>query len=249
MITFSHSYISIQKILGLSLFILTLMLGGCSGSGDVAVEEDAPLPVLKDKDIAVRMVDGQRVVDTLNQAIPNFHFWDQDSSLISKKDVEGKVYVADFFFSHCPTICHVMKKQMYRIYQEFEQDDRVVLLSHSIDPERDSVKRLKVYADRLGDLNSSKWHFMTGNRDSLYWMTEKYWERLPTPDAKIPGNISHDGKLHLVDQQGRLRGRQEKIKDQDGNIHYRIGYDGTDPKSVDKLIRDIHWLLAHPDGE
>lgn len=229
------------------LISFCLFLVACSGSGEVANEEMPPLPVLKDKDIEVRMLDGEQVTDTLDQAIPDFRFYDQDGSIVTKKDVEGKVYVADFFFSHCPTICHVMKKQMYRIYQEFETDDRVVFLSHSIDPERDSVARLKVYASRLGEIDSKKWHFMTGNRDSLYMMPVKYWERLPTPDAEIPGNISHDGKFHLVDQQGRLRGRQEKILDQDGNTHYRIGYDGTDPKSVDKLIRDIHWLLDNPD--
>ncbi|MCB0852983.1 MAG: SCO family protein, partial [Bacteroidetes bacterium] len=119
-------------VLSLSL----LLLAACSP------DKPKNLPYLGIKDVTANG-------DTLFHTIPPFAFLDQDSALITEADFEGKVYITDFFFTSCPSICPKMKSQMIRIHDAFLNDDRLVLLSHTIDPENDSVAVLKAYADAL----------------------------------------------------------------------------------------------------
>ena len=88
--------------------------------------------------------------DSAYHTIPDFSFVNQDNQTITNKNYEGKIYVADFFFTTCPTICPIMKKQMLRVYEKFKENPKVGILSHSIDPRHDSVQVLKEYAARLG---------------------------------------------------------------------------------------------------
>lgn len=162
--------------------------------------------------------------DTVYHTIQPFRFVDQDSAVITREHVDGKIYVADFFFTSCRTICPVMKTQMLRVYDEFKDDPEVIILSHTIDPEYDTVGLLKDYADRLGV--SAGWHFLTGNKDSIYTIAEKSYFATAMEDSSEPDGFIHSGAFILVDGNQRIRGM----------------YDGTKENDVDRLIKDIGRL-------
>ncbi len=199
----------------LPLFLVLVLSSGC----ELLNSEPEPLPILGQKDI------DPQTGDTLYHTIPDFAFIDQDSQLVTNETFAGKAYVVDFFFLSCPTICPKVTRQMLRIYERFENDDRLLLLAHTIDPKRDSVPRLREYAQNLG-VRSDKWHFVTGDKDAIYEIADDYFSiAIENPDA--PGGFDHSGRIILVDK----------------NRHIRSFCNGTDPKSVDKFIRDIEQLL------
>ncbi|MEM7658470.1 MAG: SCO family protein [Bacteroidota bacterium] len=163
--------------------------------------------------------------DTLYHQIPDFALVDQDSNLITQELVEGKVYVADMFFTSCPTICPKMSQQMLRLHDSLLNEPRVVLISHTIDPEHDTVAVLNEYATALG-IQTEKWHMLTGEKEVIYDLAAEYMvSAAEDPDA--PGGFIHSGAFILVDTERRVRGF----------------YDGTIPEKVDELLRDLRWLL------
>ena len=184
------------------------------------------LPILGRKDIQERVVDGKTIADTLYHTIQPFAFVDQDSSWVTNDSFSGKIYVADFFFTSCPSICPIMKTQMLRVYNKFQEEDQLTFLSHTIDPKHDTVAVLKEYAQRLG-VRSDKWHFVTGEKEDIYEIAQNSYFTVAAEDNEAAGGFIHSGKFLLIDKQGRIRG----------------AYDGTDPKDVDKLIDDIPLLL------
>jgi len=202
------------------------------GPSAVKEKEKAPvrLPLLGEPAIVSVEVNGQYVPDTVYPKIPGFTFTDQEGDTITAKTFDNKVYVADFFFTTCPTICPVMKSQLLRVYEAFAKDDRVLILSHSIDPEHDSVAVLKDYAERL-QVSADKWHFVTGEKDSIYSIAEHYMVSADE-DPTAPGGYIHSGAFVLIDAQKHIRGY----------------YDGTKPEDVDQLIRDIPVLLDEQGG-
>lgn len=180
-------------------------------------QKEQRLPILGEKDITA--------TDTIYHTIGNFRLVDQDSSVITNETLRGKIYVSDFFFTSCRTICPIMKTQMKRIYDKVKDDPEVLIISHTIDPEYDTVARLHDYAERLG-VESKKWHFLTGSKDSIYYLAQtSYFVTAMEADAEPDGFI-HSGAFLLIDKKGRIRGK----------------YDGTDDKQVDQLIADIKIL-------
>ncbi|HMO40544.1 MAG TPA: SCO family protein [Saprospiraceae bacterium] len=177
-----------------------------------------PLPIIGERDI----ING----DTIYHTIPDFAFVNQDSQLVTNETFAGKAYVVDFFFTSCPTICPKTAKQMLRLYERYQDDDRVLLLAHTVDPVRDSVGTLRNYARNLG-VESRKWHFVTGNRIELYQIAEDYFS-IAKEDPTAPGGFDHSGRFILVDK----------------NRYVRSFCDGTDPESVDQFMKDIDRLLA-----
>ncbi len=175
------------------------------------------LPILGEKE----MVNG----DTIYHTIPDFAFLNQDSQLVTNATFEGKIYVADFFFISCPTICPKTTKQMLRLYERFLNDDRVLLVAHTVDPKRDNVSALNRYARNL-EVSSSKWHFLTGEKDALYGIAEDYFS-VATENPDAPGGFDHSGRFILVDK----------------NRHVRSFCNGTDPEDVDRFMGDIENLL------
>ncbi len=189
---------------------------------------DAPPPkvqVLGQRLVEKHTVNGRVAYDTVTAVIPAFQFLDQDSNVIDTNTVQGKIYVVDFFFTHCPSICPKMKAEMHKVYIKYKDNKDVLILSHSIDPARDSISVLKRYAEKL-DLNSDKWHFLTGNKDSIYAIADHYLESAKE-DKDAAGGFIHDGNFILVDRQRRIRGY----------------YDGTTDDGTDKLLADIEALL------
>ncbi len=164
--------------------------------------------------------------DSVYHTIPDFSFVNQDNQTITNKNYEGKIYVADFFFTTCPTICPIMKKQMLRVYEKFKENPKVGILSHSIDPRHDSVQVLKEYAARLG-VKSKMWNFVTGEKRKIYEIGEKSYYVTAGEDSTAAGGIIHSGAFILVDTKRRVRGV----------------YDGTKETDVTKLLKDMDVLL------
>ncbi|GGK86832.1 SCO family protein [Rufibacter glacialis] len=206
---------------------LALCLGMALATACTAPPESKQLPILGPREPKVTVVDGKPQVDTVYHAIPDFAFVDQDSQKVTQETVAGKIYVADFFFTSCPSICPKMKSQMLRVYEKYKDNPRVTLLSHSIDPTHDTVAVLRDYAQRLG-VKSASWHFLTGDRDTILDMAQKHYFTTAMVDKAMPGGFEHSGAFLLVDEQRRLRGH----------------YDGTKAEDVDKLLQDMDVLLA-----
>jgi len=181
------------------------------------------LPILGNRDF-----DGS---DTIYHQIPDFAFVNQDSQLVTNTTFANKMYVADFFFTSCPTICPKVKKQMLRLYERYENQDSLLFASYTVDPKRDSVGKLNQYASNL-DVNSEKWHFLTGEKDELYEIADDYFS-IAIEDPNAPGGFDHSGRLILVDE----------------NRHVRAFCDGTDAVAVDRFMLDIERLLAEMRGE
>lgn len=163
--------------------------------------------------------------DTVYHTIAPFQFVDQDSASITKATFDGKIYVADFFFTSCRSICPIMKTQMVRVYEATQDMPDVLLLSHSIDPEYDTVALLHDFANRLG-VESKRWHFVTGVKDSIFKIAQTSYFATATEDKSEPDGRIHSGAFLLIDKLGRIRGK----------------YDGTKEESVNQLIVDIGKL-------
>ncbi len=159
--------------------------------------------------------------------IPDFRFINQNGQIIDNQTFKDKIYVADFFFTSCPTICPKVKAQMKRIYDRFAQEPRLALLSHTIDPKRDSVGRLKTYSEKLGVTDANRWQFVTGDKDSIYNLT-RYYNAVAKEDATAPGGFDHSGYIVLIDKKRQIRSIAR----------------GTEAEEVDRFMRDIETLLA-----
>lgn len=180
--------------------------------------KNQPLPILGEKFVQ----DG----DTVFYRIPEFAFINQDSQHISNSTFRNKIYVADFFFTACPTICPKVKKQMLRINDRFDREDQVAFLSHSIDYRTDSVPRLKLYSDKLG-IENPNWHFVQLAKDSIEYFANAYFN-VAFEDETAPGGFDHSGRLILVDK----------------DRHIRSYCDGTDEEDVDRFMVDMQKLLG-----
>ena len=182
------------------------------------------LPVYGNKIPVQRIENGKQIIDSLDYTIADFSFVNQDSTVVNFASLGNKICVAEFFFASCPSICPKMQAQMLRVYEKYKSDPNVMILAYTIDPARDSVAKLRAYAGKLG-VESSKWHFLTGNKDSIFSIAEKYLvSAAEDPDA--PGGLVHSGNFILIDKQRRIRGY----------------YDGTNEKSVEKLLTEIDIL-------
>jgi len=160
-----------------------------------------------------------------------FRFTDQDGKTVTEQDLQGKVYVAEYFFTTCPNICPMMNSNMAKVYEQYRKENEFFILSHTCDPDTDSAARLRSYADSLR-IDTRKWWFLTGRKDSLY-NTARTSYLLDDPKnnlQKIEDQFMHTQFFALVDRSGRVR----KI------------YDGLKRSEVEQLINDIPLLLREP---
>ncbi len=209
-----------MKLLNILLPSLLLLAISCT-------TQVQKLPVMGRSKLVDREVNGAIVMDTIPHAIAEFRFLNQDSSWVTNETLAGKVYVADFFFTSCPSICPIMKSQLIRIYKEFESEDDLRLVSYSIDPEFDTVAVLREYAERLG-VSSERWHFLTGDQDDIYKLGETSYMVTTVEDESAPGGFLHSGAFLLIDKERRVRGI----------------YDGTVEEQVNTLMGDIRTLIG-----
>ena len=160
-------------------------------------------------------------------AIADFSFTNQNGKIITQKDYEGKIYVADFFFTTCTTICPIMQDNMVEIQNAFKNNPKVMLLSHTVMPQIDSVPVLKKYALEKGVIDS-KWNLVTGDKKDIFYIARKSYLAVKTDTAGELYDMVHTENFILVDEQRRVRGF----------------YDGTKKEDIKRLIEDIHFLLG-----
>lgn len=191
---------------------------------------EKPLKVYNPVDVESEMVDKDLSRKGFGHRIQEFSFTDQSGKSYGSKDLENKIYVAEYFFTTCGTICPVMNAEMQRVQAAFKGNNQFKILSFTVDPETDSVAQMKNYADAHG-ADPVQWHFLTGEKKDLYRLARRSFFVLKPAEAQNQGDVGsdfiHTNYFVLVDTQKRIRGY----------------YDGTNPKEVDTLIKDIQKLL------
>lgn len=186
---------------------------------------DTKLPILNPIDINPKLVDKNLRNKKKNHTIANFKLINQNGEIITQKNYENKIYVADFFFASCKGICIPMAKNMSELQEVFKNDDEIMFLSHSVTPKIDSVSVLKNYADMKGVING-KWNVTTGNKKHIYNLARKsYFAVLDEGDGGNQDFI-HTENFILIDKKRRIRGI----------------YDGTKKENIKKIINDIILL-------
>jgi protein SCO1/2 len=180
---------------------------------------DKRLPVYNPADVNPRLVDESIFHIRTDHKVADFSLTNQNGKTITQKDYEGKIYVADFFFTKCQTICPIMTNNMVKIQEQFSEDPNVMFLSLSVTPEMDSIPVLREYADRKG-VNDAKWNVTTGDKKHIYDLARKsYFAVLDEGDGGVQDFI-HTENFVLVDTKRQIRGY----------------YDGTDLEEIDQLI-------------
>lgn len=214
------------KQISISFYIIFLFMLVAFSS---CQENEKRLPIEGPREIQARV---SGVTDTLYHTIPDFAFVNQDSSVVTEDTFKEGIYVADFFFTTCPSICPIMKSQMLRVYEKYKGNDKVKILSHSIDPKHDTVAVLNEYANRLG-VSSGQWHFVTGDKEEIFDLAQNSYMVSVLEDEEAPGGVVHSGAFLLIDSKRRIRGH----------------YDGTKAEEVDKLMSDMDILLEEENAQ
>lgn len=185
-----------------------------------------PLKIYNPSDVNPKLVDESLQDKSKHHKVESFSLIDQNGREVTEEIFKDKIYITDFFFVTCPTICPKMTDQMQRVYKEFETNNDIMFLSHTVMPDKDSVPVLKDYANKLS-INDDKWRFVTGDKKQIYDLARKtYFAAITEGDGGVDDFI-HTENFVLVDKNKRLRGF----------------YDGTSKKDVDRLIQDINTLL------
>lgn len=193
------------------------------------------LPIYSPSDVNPELVDSTVQYVAKNHSIADFKFTNQNGKTITQKDYEGKIYVADFFFTTCGTICPKMTENMAWLQQQIKNNPKVMLLSHSVTPDIDSVPVLKKYAREKGVIDS-KWNLVTGDKKDIYFIARKSYLAVKTGSPDELYDMVHTENFVLVDEKRRVRGF----------------YDGTNldgptekgVKNVKQLLEDINFLCG-----
>ena len=194
------------------------------------VAEESRMNKVANEAMAYLIIDGEP------KKMPNFTFINQDSLSITEADYIGKVYVVEFFFTTCPSICPIMNRNMIKIEKEYGENQNFGIASFTIDPLNDTPMVLKEYAETYG-VTSLNWHMLTGNIEDVYELSNKGLNIFAEINPEVAGGFEHQGYFALVDKKGFLRSR----KDKNGNpIVY---YQGTENDQIELIKEDIAKLL------
>ena len=192
-----------------------------------ALQPEKKLPVYQPSMVSQELVDSTLHYKKKYHTIANFELTNQNGKIITQKDYAGKIYVADFFFTTCPTICPIMTKNMTELQESILNDSEVMLLSHSVTPTIDTVAQLKRYALEKGVIDS-KWNLVTGDKKQIYELARKSYLAVKTDGDGGPYDMIHTENFILVDKERRIRGF----------------YDGTNAEEIEKLLDDLEILKA-----
>lgn len=181
------------------------------------------------------------VIGEVDYSIDDFSFINQDNDTITKDSLTGSIYVANFFFTSCPSICPIMTRNMSYLQDKLSVFPNIRFLSHTVDPDNDTPKKLRSYVSLMQqkniNINLSNWDFVTGDKDKLYQSAANYFVNASV-DSLAPGGFLHSEYFILIDKQGRVRSGIDK----NGNA---VGaYDGTNEVQMKDLINDINVLMA-----
>ncbi|BAO75702.1 SCO family protein [Winogradskyella sp. PG-2] len=184
-----------------------------------------PLPIWNPSSVSEELVDSTVQHKSKYHKIADFSLLNQNGEVITQDTYKDKIYVADFFFTTCQTICPIMTDHMHQIQKEIISDNDIMLLSHSVTPKIDSVEQLKRYANKKGVIDR-KWNLVTGDKKQIYELARKSYLAVKTQGNADKYDMIHTENFLLIDKKRQIRGF----------------YDGTDPDEIDRLLEDIETL-------
>ncbi|MFT7344386.1 MAG: protein SCO1/2 [Lentimonas sp.] len=210
-----------------NILLSVIFLFGILALSSCDAQPKRALPYIGNFDLEYSTVDGEEIVDTIYPKMTEFSYLNEDSVMISSEDMKGKIWVSDFFFTTCPTICPTMTSQMKRLNKKTEDlASQIQFMSFSINPTRDTPRKLKEYKKRHG-ISVSNWHFFTGDEKKTHKLGIEHFQIFAGQDDLSAGGYAHSPAFTLVDKEGFIRGV----------------YIGTDTKDVDRMADDIRKLL------
>jgi protein SCO1 len=211
------------KYFFISVFVM-LLLASCKNETKPQIEKQ--LPYYNTADFTPQWLDDTASENIAIHSIPSFSFTNQNGETVTEKTVEGKIYVADFFFTRCPGICPRLTKNLSIIQDSMKNNNNVLILSHSVTPESDSTPVLQRYAKEY-NITKGKWHLLTGNRDSIYNIARQaYFADEDLGQQKEANDFLHTENMLLIDKHRRIRGI----------------YKGTSETEMKNIIDDIRLL-------
>tara|TARA_R110002049_G_scaffold46851_2_gene135893 strand:+ start:4776 stop:5450 length:675 start_codon:yes stop_codon:yes gene_type:complete len=218
MLSFFNSYKVFAIVFGIiSIIIIALIYN--------TLNVYQPLPIYQPTMVSTELVDSTLQYKKKYHSIANFSLTNQNGKTITQSDYKNKIYVADFFFTTCQTICPIMTDHMVEIQKEIINDDAIMLLSHSVTPEIDTVAQLKRYAIKKG-VNDKKWNLVTGDKKQIYDLARKSYLAVKDNPYAGPYDMVHTENFMLIDKKKQIRGF----------------YDGTKSEDIDRLLNDIKHL-------
>jgi protein SCO1/2 len=209
-----------NKLIGIALPLLFLFACGGEKKQEEKEAKHFLLPLFGEKKLT-----DTKGMDTIYHTIGSFKLIDQDKDTITEQTVNNKIYVADFFFATCQSICPQMSTQLTLVQNEFKTDPDFLILSHSVNPAHDTAEVLNMYAGKYQAIKG-KWHFLTGSKKTIYNLAKDDYLVNALEDDGTPEGFLHSELFLLIDKSKRIRGM----------------YDGTDSVQVNKLISDIKLL-------
>ncbi|HIP37769.1 MAG TPA: SCO family protein [Crocinitomix sp.] len=218
-----------MKLINVSIIAITvLLLIGCSANQNDKTKDsvkDNRLPFIGEMEFDYD--ENNQITDTIYHTIPNFEFLAHDSSLITSETVKGKIYVADFFFTSCPSICPKMTNHMQDLHNRTKDIEGLMFLSHTVDPERDSLPVLNEYIKTMQIETGDNWFFLWAPQGYTYEIGKYGYLINADVDPKAEGGFLHSEHFVLIDKERRIRGM----------------YEGTDKSKIDQLEKDIRKLV------
>ena len=212
-----------KPVLTVIAVIIVVIIGSAIAFNIITPEKT--LKVFKPSDINPRLVDKESRTNSTAHHIGKFELVDQQGRIITEKSLHNKIYVADFFFTTCPSICPDMSAQMKRIHEKFLEDKEVMLVSHTVMPETDTPEVLADYASLYG-ASPDKWLFLTGDKEKIYELARQSYFAVTSTGNGDEHDFIHTENFILIDKEKRIRGF----------------YDGTDEKDIDRLMSEIEIL-------
>lgn len=208
------------------VFLTVILLTSCSNE---IKKKERVLPYIGDFDIEYKLVNGKEVADTIYPTIPFFYFYNQDSVLVKSTDLEGKIWIADFFFTTCSSICPGMTQNMKKLNENTRDlKDHVQFISFSINPEYDKPHILKKYM-KIHEIEASNWVFLTGDELETHRLGVENFHIHASQDDSTNDGYAHSEAFALVDKEGHVRGV----------------YNVADPKQIDQLEADLRKLIKY----
>jgi len=212
------------KLIGITLLILSIIIIAVFYN---ILNTDRPLPIYQPASVNTELVDSTIQYKKKYHSIGDFSLTNQNGKTITQEDYKNKIYVADFFFTTCQTICPIMTDHMYEIQEKIMDDNEVLLLSHSVTPDIDTVAQLQRYAKEKG-VNDAKWNLVTGEKKQIYELARRSYLAVKDDGDGGPFDMIHTENFMLIDKERQIRGF----------------YDGTNPDEIVRLLDDIKILKA-----
>ncbi|MBT8274043.1 MAG: SCO family protein [Bacteroidia bacterium] len=217
-------FFSKYKIFGITLLVLSSII---IVTFYVILDKQKPLPIYQPAQVYHELVDSTIQHKKKYHTIADFSLINQNGDIITQEDYKDKIYVADFFFTTCRTICPIMTKNMHEIQKRTIADKEILLLSHTVTPDIDTVEQLKRYAIEKG-VNASKWNLVTGDKKEIYKLARQSYLAVKDDGDGGPFDMIHTENFILIDKKRQIRGF----------------YDGTKLEDIDRLMDDIKILKA-----